>query len=400
MASTWARRSCRVSRRAALLAGLFVTSLALRPQVSAIGPLVPDIQSNLRVSHAITGLLATIPVICMSLFAPPARSVAARLGPRAVLAGCLALIGLFGVARAAVPPALAVVLLTLPVGVGMGVAGALLPAIVKEHFADRPAFATGVYATGMQLGATVTAAAAVPLAHATGGWRGSLGLVSFATLGLGAAWLALSAGSGRPVRGAAASVRLPVASRVAWLVAAVFGMQSLVYYGVTTWLPDVYVERGWSEQRAGLLLAVVHGLGIPAGFVVPWFADRLGGRRRYVAAAAATMLIGVLGVQFVEGGAWLWAVLLGVAQGVGFSLVLTLPLDVGDRPAEVAAVAALMLGAGYVLSATAPFLLGWSRDATGSFSLTLWLLAASAGGMLAVALALTPERLRRGIRAG
>ena len=133
---------------------------------------------------------------------------------------------------------------------------------------------------------------------------------------------------------------------------------------------------------------------------MPWFAVRLGWRRRYVAAAAATMLIGLLGVQFVEGGAWLWAALLGVAQGVGFSLVLTLPLDVGDRPAEVAAVAALMLGAGYVLSATAPFLLGWSRDATGSFSLTLWLLAASAGGMLAVALALTPERLRRGIRAG
>ena len=37
-----------------------------------------------------------------------------------------------------------------------------------------------------------------------------------------------------------------------------------------------------------------------------------------------------------------------------FPLVMTLPVDVGSRPAEVAAVAAMMLGVGYTIGAIAP----------------------------------------------
>ena len=46
----------------------------------------------------------------------------------------------FGLARAAAPGAPLVFALTFPIGVGMGVAGALVPVAVKEHFAGRPAF--------------------------------------------------------------------------------------------------------------------------------------------------------------------------------------------------------------------------------------------------------------------
>ena len=45
-----------------------------------------------------------------------------------------------------------VILLTIPVGIGIGLAGALMPVAVKERFPDRPAFATGIYATGINTG--------------------------------------------------------------------------------------------------------------------------------------------------------------------------------------------------------------------------------------------------------
>ena len=105
-------------RLAPLLAGLFLAALSLRPQLVGAGPLLPSIERDLHVSHAIAGLLGTIAIQCMGLFALP--HVSRRIGLRHALGGALALIGVFGVARALVPGAVLLVLLTFPVGIGMG----------------------------------------------------------------------------------------------------------------------------------------------------------------------------------------------------------------------------------------------------------------------------------------
>ena len=161
-------------KRVALLAALFLGALALRPQLVGVGPLLPEIDDDLGVSHAVAGLLGTIPVLCMGLFAPPAAYVAARVGTRAAIAACLAAIAAFGLARAAAPGAPLVLALTLPIGIGMGVAGALMPVAIKERFADRPAFASGVYATGLDLGAAISSRSPYPISGAWGGWRAAL----------------------------------------------------------------------------------------------------------------------------------------------------------------------------------------------------------------------------------
>ena len=43
---------------------LFIVALALRPQLSAIGPLVPEVLAEFGPSHAFVGLLTAIPVCC------------------------------------------------------------------------------------------------------------------------------------------------------------------------------------------------------------------------------------------------------------------------------------------------------------------------------------------------
>ena len=70
-------------RRAPFLVALFLAALALRPQLVGIGPLLPPIQDDLDVTHAVAGLLGTIPVLCMGLFAPPAPFLSGRVGSRA-----------------------------------------------------------------------------------------------------------------------------------------------------------------------------------------------------------------------------------------------------------------------------------------------------------------------------
>lgn len=383
-------------RRAPLLVALFLAAVALRPQLVGIGPLLPSIQKDLDVSHAVAGLLGTIPVLCMGVFAPPAPFLSGRIGSRHALTVALALIGAFGVARAAVPGAAGVVLLTFPLGIGMGLAGAMLPVAVKERFSDRPGFATGVYTTGITIGSAVAAAVAVPLADAAGGWRTPLLVFGAVSCALAVLWLWLTRTVPRHVRTEVRPLRLPLRRPLAWRLVGAFFFMSFTFYGLNSWLPDAYVEKGWSESAAGGLIAVLNTITIPCGFLVAWAADHWGSRRQWLAGAALVQLAGLFGVVLLPGGGWFWAVVIGTAIGPLFPLTLTLPLDAADGPAEVAALAGMMLGVGYTLSGTAPLVLGAVRDLAGGFDAVLWVLVGTGTALLALDASLSPARLASG----
>jgi CP family cyanate transporter-like MFS transporter len=388
-----------LTSRVALLLGLFLAALSLRPQLVGVGPLIPRIQADLDVSHAVVGLLGTIPVLCMGLFAPLAAYLSGRIGSRGALAGSVALIGTFGIARALVPSVAAVILLTVPVGIGMGLAGALMPVAVKERFAGRPAFVTGIYAVGINVGATLSAPLAVPLAHATNGWRGTLLVYSSFTAALPILWLVLTRGGPRHRRTGIQPIRLPWRSQLVWRLVAIFSLMGMTYYGVNAWLPDAFQERGWSEGSAGALLGVVNGCQLVPALLVPWLADRRGSRRLYLVGSAGVIGGAMLGVILVPGGGWAWAALIGLGFGALFPLTLTLPLDVAHGPAEVGAVAGMMLGVGYTIASVSPFLLGAVRDATGSFGAALWVLVATSLGALVFTATMSRERIGRGVPA-
>jgi CP family cyanate transporter-like MFS transporter len=383
-----------VSRPAAALAALFLAALALRPQIVGVGPLIPEIQDDLDTSHAVVGLLGTIPVLCMGLFAPVAGHLAGRIGTGIAVVWALALLGVFGVARAVAPGVWLVVLLTIPVGIGMGLGNTLAPLAVRERLAARAAAATGVYTTGIQIGSTMAAALAVPLAAAFGGWRWALGAFSLATLGLLAAWVVLWRPERHPVEARFRMPRLPFSSPLAWLLVAIFALMAMAFYGLTAWLPDAYAERGWSDGEAGLLLATMNLTAIPASFVVPWLSERHGGRRPFLIAMSLVFVTGAFGLVALPGGAHAWALLTGVAQGGMFALVMTLPLDFEERPERVAALVGMMLGLGYTIGATGPFVLGAVRDATGTFDGPLWLVVALLGGLVVAVTALPRARAR------
>ena len=155
-------------RPAPILAGLFFVALALRPQIVGIGPVLPAIVDSLQTPRG-RGVARNDPGPVHGDLRAPGRLLCARVGTRAAVAWTVLLIGVFGLARAGAPSAALVVLFTWPIGVGIGLAGALVPVAVKQHFAVRPAGPTGVYTTGIQVGAALSAAVAVPLAAWYGG---------------------------------------------------------------------------------------------------------------------------------------------------------------------------------------------------------------------------------------
>jgi len=78
---------------------LFCVGLVLRPQIVGVGPLLPRIESSLDISHGVAGLLATIPVLCMGVFAPLAPPVLRRVGSRVAIGASLVAAGAVGALR-------------------------------------------------------------------------------------------------------------------------------------------------------------------------------------------------------------------------------------------------------------------------------------------------------------
>lgn len=383
----------------AVVIGLFLGAVALRPQLLAIGPLLPEIRADLGLTASVAGLITTIPVLCMGVFAPIGPRVAARVGPRLALATSIGLIVAFGLVRAFAPGVELLLLSTFGIGVGVAIAGAVPSMVVSQHLPGHRAMGTGAYAGGIVTGSAIAAAVAVPLAG-DHDWRRALALISVASLVPLVAWLALvrSDHRARPVH--AQALRLPWGSATAWLLVLAFGLQSILFYGIVAWLPNALVEDGWTAGDTGLLMGVFNGLGLITTLGVPLLADRFGSRRDQLVAAALVATIALVGLNTMPELTVPWVIVLGLALGAIFPLVLTLPLDVADAPSQVGAVAALMLMGGYLLSSLGPFLLGAARDATGDFGASLWLLVGIAAVLVALCATLSPWRLRRGVRTG
>jgi CP family cyanate transporter-like MFS transporter len=354
------------SNRVVLLA-LFLAGLSLRPQLLGIGPLLPFIQDDLSISHAVAGLLVTIPVFCMAASPLLAPIASEWLGLRRAVLASLVLLAVSGLLRAIVPGIAEVLAMSVVVGMGLGMAGALLPAAVKEFFSRQPAFATGIYSSGIQLGSAVSGAVAVPLVYLLGDWRAALITFSlFIGLMAVAWWLFTPKQEARTV-GSLRPPKLPWRSGIVWTVVLLFGLRSIIFQGLNAWLPAIYVEHGWDPAEAGALVAVEVGIGFPATLLVSRWADSSGSRRSFLVGGSLCLVVSTIGIWLLPDAGWLWALILGTGMGTLFPITLTLPLDISKSAAEVAGATALVMGGGYLASASSPFLMGVLRDVAGSF---------------------------------
>ena len=391
-----ATRAAPIGDRLPLLVGLGLAALSLRPQVVGVGPVIRDIQVSFGISHAVAGLLITVPVLCLGIFAPVAPVIAGRIGAVNAVTIASALIAGAGIARAVAPGIGGLLAFTLLVGVGMGLGNALMVIAVKERFADHPLLVTSVYSVGIQAGATLAAAAAVPIAMWLGSWRWSLFALSLAALAGTVAWVALTRGARGP-RPHGVLPRFPLRSGVAWVLVAMFGLMGMIFYGLTAWAPAAYTDMGFSGAFVAWLPVLCNVGTLPTTLAVGFFGGRLS-RRRALVCASSAMVAATLALAFAPSFGLAAMLVVGLANGAMFTLTMSLPLDVADSPIDVGAVAGMMLLFGYLVTAAAPSALGWVRDVTGSFDLVLLAFPVAAACFLLLTLTLSEERLRRGVR--
>lgn len=377
-----------------LAVAIFLVALNLRAALASLPPLVRTIQDDLGLSAAVAGLLTTLPVLCMGLFAPAAQRLAHRVGREATVAWALASI-LAGLLLRLAGEVLALLMAsTMLVGVGIALSGTVLPGIVKQFYRSRSGAVTGLYLLAMMVGATAASALTVPLTDQLGSWQASLAVWAvLAVLGL-AAWLPVvrAVNDHDEQAGPVRRDPMPWRSTTAWLLAVYLAMQSFGFYSQLAWIPPSYEALGWSAREAGLLLAVWSIVQLATAVGGPTLADRVRDRRVLVALALGLSASGLLGVVVAPTAApWLWVSLLGLGQGAGFALGLVKLVDYAPTPAASARLSALVFLLSYSVASTGPVVFGAVHDLTDSFRAPYLLLL----GVVAVQLTLVP-RLRPG----
>lgn len=358
-----------------LLLGLVLVALNLRPALSSMAPLLSLVSESLGLSASQAGLLTTLPVLCLGLFAPLAPVLARRFGSeRVIFAILLTLAAGIGVRSAF--GSTGVFVGSIMAGASIGVIGVLLPGIVKRDFPKHAGTLTGVYTMALCLGAALAAGATVPLSEGFGdSWSLGLGIWLIPALLAALIWLP-QARQGRGAHHVAYRVRGLLRDPLAWQVTLYMGLQSSLAYIVFGWLPSILIGRGLSPTQAGLVLSGSVIVQLISSLSAPWLATRGKDQRLAIVVVMLLALAGLFGCLYAPlDGLWSWAIVLGLGQGGSFALALTL-IVLRSKDAHVAAnLSSMAQGVGYTLASMGPFAVGLVHDLTGGWNAVGWIFA-------------------------
>ena len=385
-----------------LLLGLVMVALNLRPALSSMAPLLGQVSVSLGLSGSTAGLLTTLPVLCLGLFAPLAPILSRRFGAERVVLGVLLLLAA-GIALRSNFGAVGLFAGSLMAGASIGIIGVLLPGIVKRDFAEQAGTMTGVYTMALCLGAALAAGASVPLAQKLGdSWAVGLGFWLLPALLAALAWLPQTT-SRQGAHRAAYRVRGLLRDPLAWQVTLFMGLQSSLAYIVFGWLPSILISRGLTPAEAGLMMSASIMVQLPSALAAPWLATRGRDQRLAVVVLILLSLSGLFGCLYAPmSGIWGWAVVLGLGQGGIFAVALTL-IVLRSRDSHVAAsLSSMAQGVGYIVASVGPLAVGLVHDWTGGWDAVGWIFAfigtaailAGLGAARALQVAVVSEPLR------
>ena len=356
-----------------LLLGLVLVALNLRPALSSMAPLLSEVSNALGLSAAKAGLLTTLPVLCLGLFAPLAPILARRFGAERVVLGILLTLAGGIILRSSFGE-IGLFAGSILAGASIGVIGVLLPGIVKRDFARHAGTMTGVYTMALCLGAAMAAGATVPLSeHFDQSWAAGLGFWVLPAVVAAIFWLP-QVGPKHSGHNVAYRVRGLLRDPLAWQVTLYMGLQSSLAYIVFGWLPSILISRGLTPTQAGLVLSGSVIVQLASSLAAPWLATRGKDQRPAIVIVMLMTLGGLFGCLYAPiDGLWGWAILLGLGQGATFALALTL-IVLRSRDAHVAAnLSSMAQGFGYTLASMGPFAVGVVHDWTGGWGAVGWI---------------------------
>ncbi|MFI9509460.1 MFS transporter [Nocardia sp. NPDC052566] len=363
------RRRALTEGRLLVLAAIVMSALTLRVAVTAFSPLAERIGQDIGYSTAIVGVFGMIPTAMFALSGLLTPLLVRRLGLERTALTAMLMAGSGMLIRVLMGDTATLLLFSALALAGMGIGNVVIPPLVKRYFGDRLAVVSSLYIVMVQLGTVIPALVAVPIADSHG-WRISLGL--WAVLGFAAAvpWIGvLRDRRGHDVEDktgmpAAKPTGRPWRSPLAWGMAGMFGMTSLITYAIFAWLPKILSEAGASAQFGGSMVGIFALIGLVAAFSAPTIVTRFRNPFLVVVGCAVFFFIGFAGLLIAPMSApLLWVLVLGLGPST-FPMALTL-INLRTRTsAGSAALSGFTQGVGYAVACVGPVLFGLLHTAT------------------------------------
>ena len=361
---------------AAILAALiFLVAFNLRPALTSVGPLLPQIGADLAVNEGVLGLLGALPLLAFAAVSPFVHYPARRFGLERTLLVALFLLAV-GILIRSFAGTAGLWIGTIVIGSAIAVGNVVVPTIVKRDYPRHISLATGIYSACIAVTASTASAIAVPTSLSWG-WRGALALWAVPAVLVAMLWIA-RARTDVPLA-APSNTNLHPRGNVwtqgmAWLVAAFMGLQSLTFYFMITWLPTIETANGVPPAQAGFHLFLYQIVGIVAGLAIP----RLMRRPDSQVAAAVTVtvptLVGVAGFLLLPELGVVWAIVMGLGSGASLVVALTLMSLRGRTQHETTQLSGMAQSIGYLLAAGGPAVAGILAEATGAWHAPLIML--------------------------
>ncbi len=347
----------------------------------AVSPLLPLVIDDYSVSRTLASLLMSLVILVQAIFSIPGGVLAARLDKKLTLGvgallsssvGLSWLAGGFGVLLA----------LRVVYGLGMAVMWPATGPLIMQWFTSRErplwnSLSMAACSSGMAVSMFIAAPLAEPL-----GWRGSLSVLSIATLAGAVLWLLFGRSADRPraaqIRFSSREILMTLFSRSTLLIGLADASCYALYSALTSWLPTYYNEvRGMALTQVGLItgflpfagmLAVLAGGALAVKFqrrkpllVLPGLFIGLAGFGSFLSSDLTLIYASVLLLGFVS---WFWCPIL---------FVIPMELE-GATPSRVAMTWGMVGTLTSTMAFVSPLTVGAMTDALGTYipGFSLW----------------------------
>ncbi len=378
-----------------VLTAVALVAVNLRPVLSSLPTLASDIVEATGWNSATIGVLTTIPVLCMGLFALTVPTLAMRFGRKHLVILALVALSIAILLRAieAVPQLLFVS--AFLAGVGIAFATGLIPGIVREQLPHSIGRATSTWTAAMMGGAALGGALTVPLAIWLGSWSLALAFWALPALIALAFWIyAERRAEAHDRPSVIVRIReLPWRNRIAWALALNITFNSFIFYSSLAWIAPSYEARGWTQENAGWLFGLFTASQVVAAFVLGGLAVRMRHRRALFTFAIGTTSVALFAIAWLPDFApWLMLLIFGFFLSGGFAMTVGLLSEYSKDAASAVRLTAMVFFITYTIAAAGPIIAGALLDFFDSWSLVFTIL-----GIAALLQLLTVLPLRRGI---
>ncbi|MGG1177886.1 MFS transporter [Bacillus mycoides] len=342
---------------------LFFVSINLRIGITSISPLLETIRQDLNISNFSVSFLTAIPVFCMGTFALLTGKVIKKYGAEKAIMACLILIGFATCMRAFTFSISTLFASSLFIGIGIALAGPLLSGFIKEKFPTKIGLMIGIYSVGMGTGASLSAGLTIPLQHVLkDDWNMALAFWGVLTIIAIIFWYPVMKRKKNTSTQDKKNNSLPLRNKKAWLFTIFFGLQSGIFYSITTWLAPANQNMGVSSEQAGTLITVFTVVQMICSFLIPTLADVYKNRALWLLGSICFVLVGLSLMIYPLTTPWIPSILLGIGLGGVFPLALMLPLYETKTSEDASAWTAMMQSGGYIMGGFIPVLAGIARD--------------------------------------